>query len=356
MTSANALKVGFDLGTNLSVIQGDQDGKELKLKTDSVFTVVGYAKAEVLPGVLPGNRRIFYGDEAIAHRRWLDLKWPLDKGLVHDLPAAREFIGFVRSLIASNGKSEVWAVVGSPARTDSPDLETLRDALGSNFDRFLIVPEPFLAALGIRDEAKLNDPKYSDPVKNSMIVDIGAGSTDLCNLQGFYPTGNDQICIHKAGNDIDMKLRQLIERKYPDAKLHNVSVTRAKEENSFVGPPKKKVPMKLTIHGKPRELEISELIGQSCELLVPEIVESVMTLAKRCEQEIAELILGNILLTGGGSQISGIAEMIEARLRERGIATASVTVAPDYKKLVARGALKVAKMARDDQWQHPSLT
>ncbi|OHE79258.1 MAG: hypothetical protein A3G75_08440, partial [Verrucomicrobia bacterium RIFCSPLOWO2_12_FULL_64_8] len=299
---------------------------------------------------------IFYGEEAIAQRRWLDLKWPLDKGLVRDLPAAREFIGFVRSLIASNGKSEVWAVVGSPAHTDAPDLENLRDALGSNFDRFLIVPEPFLAALGIRDEAKLNDPKYSDPVKNSMIVDIGAGSTDLCNLQGFYPTGNDQVCIHKAGNDIDLKLRQLIERKYPDAKLHNVSVTRVKEENSFVGPAKKKVTMKLTIHGKPRELEVSDLIGQACELLVPEIVDSVMALAKRCEQEIADLILANIILTGGGSQISGIPEMIENRLHELGIEGAKVTLAADYKMLVSRGALKVAKMARDDQWQHPSLS
>jgi rod shape-determining protein MreB len=276
--------------------------------------------------------------------------------MVADLPTAREFMGFLTSLIGTNGKREVWVVVGSPARTGSQDLENLRDALGSNFNRFLIVPEPFLAALGIRDEGKLNDPKYSDPVKNSMIIDIGAGTTDLCNLQGFYPTENDQICISKAGNDIDLKLRTLVERKYPDAKLHNVSITRLKEENSYVGAVKKKIMMKLTIHGKPRELEVSELIGQACELLVPETVDGILTLAKRCEQEIADLILANIILTGGGSQIGGLAEMVEKKLHDSGILVARVSAAEDYKKLVAKGALKVAKMARDDQWQHPSLS
>jgi rod shape-determining protein MreB len=356
MAAATPVKIGLDLGTNTSVVQGEHEGKDLKLKTDMVFTVVGYAKAEVLPGVLPGNRRVFYGDEAIKHRRYLDLKWPLDKGLVNDLPAAREFIGFLCSLIGVDGKHEIWSVVGSPARTAPGDLEKLRDALGSNFSRFLIVPEPFLAALGIRDDARSGDAGYADPVKASMIVDIGAGSTDLCNLQGFYPTADDQVYIHKAGNDVDVKLRQLIEHKYPDAKLHNVSITRLKEENSFVGPTKKKVTLKLTIHGKPRELDVSDLIAPACELLIPDIVDGVMTLAKRCEQEIADQILGNIILTGGGSQISGIAEVIEKQLRERGIAVAKVSRADDYKKLVAKGALKVARMARDDQWQHPSLS
>lgn len=352
----SVVKIGFDLGTNTSVVVAEEDGKEMKLRTDTVFSVIGYAKPEVLPGVLPGNRRVFYGDEAIQHRRWLDLKWPLEKGMVHDLPAAREFIGFVRSLLGTNGKSDVWAVVGSPARTEGHDIEILRDAMASTFQRFLVVPEPFLAALGIRDETKLNDPKYSDPVKNSMIVDIGAGTTDLCNLQGFYPTGNDQICVFKAGNDVDLKLRQLIERKYPDAKLHNVSVTRVKEENSFVGGAKKKVTLKISIHGKPRELEVGELIGQACEILVSDIVDGVMTLAKRCEQDVADLILGNIILTGGGSQIGGLDELVQKQVRDRGIPIARVTRAEDYKKLVAKGALKVARMARDDQWQHPSLT
>ena len=45
----------------------------------------------------------------------------------------------------------------------------------------------FLAALGMRDESRLGDPDYCDPVSNSLFVDIGAGTTDFCIVQGYLP-------------------------------------------------------------------------------------------------------------------------------------------------------------------------
>lgn len=348
------VKLGFDFGTNLSVVAVEREGKRIDKIQDMITSVVGYAKPTVLPGILPGNRTRFFSNEAIDQRRYLDLRWPMTEGIVRDLDTARDFLGHVRSLV--DAKDEVWGVVGTPARTTPEELERMRDALGANFARFLIVPEPFLAALGLRDEAKLSDPAYKDPVRNSMVVDIGAGTTDLCNLQGFFPTDEDQSSFRKAGNNVDAELRRLIEQKYPDVKMHNVSVTRVKEQNSYVGKPTKKVTVEVLIHGKPRTLDVTELIGRACEILVPETVEAITDLAKRAEQEVAELIIGNIILTGGGSRIAGLAEMIEERLHQRGIVGAKVTRADNYKKLVAEGGLKVAKMMRDDQWQHPSLS
>jgi rod shape-determining protein MreB len=351
MKAKGPLRIGFDLGTNTSVVQADG----VKLKTDLVHTVVGYARPGVLPGVLPDNRTVFFGDEALEYRRYLDLKWPLEQGIVRDIPSARDFIGFVRSLLPAEDGAEVWCVVGAPARTSEGDLENLRMALGRAFARFLIVPEPFLAALGIRDESRLKDPNYLDPVKHSLVVDIGAGTTDLCVLQGFYPTEKDTACFPKAGNDIDALLRELIERRFPDVRLHNVSITRLKEENSYVGTPDKKIELRLYIHGRERVLDVTELVGQACSILIDDIVRGVLDLSKRCDQEIADRVLSNIILTGGGSQIRNLAETIEARLKSYGLATARVQRAENYKHLVAQGALKVAKMARDDQWQIPSL-
>lgn len=348
------VKIGFDFGTNTSVVAAEREGKRLDGIKEMVTSVVGYAKASVLPGILPGNGTRFFSDDAIQQRRYLDLRWPMTEGLVRDLDTARDFVGHIRSLV--DAKDEVWAVVGTPARTTPEELERMRDALGANFARFLIVPEPFLAALGLRDESKLGDPNYLDPVRNSMVVDIGAGTTDLCILQGFFPTDADQTSFKKAGNNIDTELRRLIEQKYPDVKLHEVSVTRLKEENSYVGKPTKTVTLGVVIHGKPRTLDVTELIGRACEILVPELVESIVDLAKRAPQDVAELILGNIILTGGGSQIAGLSETVEQRVRARGIVGAKVTRADNYKKLVAEGGLKVAKMMRDDQWQHPSLS
>ena len=60
----------------------------------------------------------------------------------------------------------------------------LKEAALLAFDGILLIPEPFLAALGMRDEGKLNDPDYKDPVSNSLFIDIGAGTTDFCIVQG----------------------------------------------------------------------------------------------------------------------------------------------------------------------------
>lgn len=64
-------------------------------------------------------------------------------------------------------------------------------------------------------------------------------------------------------------------------------------------------------------------------------------------------IMSNIILVGGGSLVSGICEAIERTLQNRGYSEVHVTRADDYKRPVARGALKTAHTVQDDQWQLP---
>ena len=47
----------------------------------------------------------------------------------------------------------------------------------------------------MRNEEKLNDPDYKDPVSNSLFVDIGAGTTDFCIVQGYFPKQEDLLSI-----------------------------------------------------------------------------------------------------------------------------------------------------------------
>jgi hypothetical protein len=61
----------------------------------------------------------------------------------------------------------------------------------------------------------------------------------------------------------------------------------------------------------------------------------------------------NIIVTGGGSEIHGLCEKIETELRADGYDSARAIRPADYKRLVARGALKIAENVRDDQWQVP---
>jgi rod shape-determining protein MreB len=348
------VKIGFDFGTNTSVIAKRKE-KEGGIQTTLVQTVVGYPKATLLPGVLAEGIERFFAEDVIRNRHYLEIRWPLDKGYVADLEAARDFVGHIRSLIDKEKEVDIYAVVGAPSGATPEHLKNLREAIGHNFARFIIVPEPLLAAIGIRDESRLKDPTYVDPVKHCLIVDIGAGTTDLCFLQGYYPTPEEQIRIEKAGNDIDLELRRLIQNRYPDARLHNISVTRIKEQGSYVGSPKRSTNVDIWIGGKPRSLELTDLIGQACSIIIDDIIQAIIELAKRCNQELVDKILGNIILTGGGSLIENLPETIEQTLHNQEFISAKVIRANEYKKLVALGALKTAEAAREDQWQIPRI-
>jgi rod shape-determining protein MreB len=172
-------------------------------------------------------------------------------------------------------------------------------------------------------------------------------------VHGYYPTPEEQISIARAGNDVDAVLYNAIRKKYPDCNLSGVSVTRLKEENSFVGEARKKVLVNLPIAGKPRELDITDQIRVACESIMPDIVSNISELIARCESDAVEVMQENILLTGGGSLIGNVCEYLEKELHEQGYTLARVRRVDDYKRLVAKGALKTAKAVRDDQWQIP---
>ncbi|MBI3271420.1 MAG: rod shape-determining protein [Planctomycetes bacterium] len=352
-TERAVIKVGFDFGTNTSVIVASEGGKELELKQDLALSVVGYPKPGVLPGILPRGKKLLFGEEAIQHRLHLNLKWPMIKGVVTDIEPSKDFMSYIRTIIDPDGAKEIWAVIGCPANAPAEKCHELRAAVACAFSKILIVPEPFLAAMGFRDESRLDDPSYIDPTRNSLFVDIGAGTTDFCMVQGFYPTAHEQSSMHKAGNDIDAGIAAAIRRKYPDWAVTPIRVTRLKEQYSFVGEAPERIVVTELVGGKPRHLDITAEIRNGCEVILDDIVKHIEELAARCDTDAVETLLNNIILTGGGSLIRGICEGVQARLHAKGYTTARVRRVDDYKRLVAKGALKTGKAVRDDQWQIP---
>lgn len=348
--TGKARLVGFDFGTNTSVVHGTINGSNGNAETALVLSVVGYAKEAILPGVIPGGRTRLYGDEALDYRLYVDLRWPLEEGVVSDPVATKDFLEHLQRKLCNNG-DEVWAVIGSPAAAKKRDVERLRDAARKVFKRTLIVPEPFLAAMGSRDESRLGKPDYVDPVMNSLIVDIGAGTTDLCIIQGYYPGAEDQISFARAGNEIDLFLHKQLSSRYPDVQLHRVSVTRLKEKHAFVGTPPKPVVGSFPVRGHKVELDVTKEMGQACESIMEELTDKIYELMLRPKDESIDVLQQNVLLTGGGSQIRGITTYLEKGLRKRGVANPRVRRAEDYKSLVAKGAYKVAENLREDQWQ-----
>jgi rod shape-determining protein MreB len=346
------LLLGFDWGTNTSCILGLHPGETELAVNEMVPTVVGYAKDGIVNDLLPENASILYGHQAIQYRLHLNLKQPMVDGVLFDQASARDFTLHLRTLMKVEPGTEIRAVIGVPANADASARENIREAVSGIFHRVILIPEPFLAALGFRGESNLNDPSYVDPVRNSMFIDIGAGTTDVCLVQGYYPTSADQISISFAGDKVDQLIDEGIRHTYPDCELTSHKIREIKEKFSYVGQPAQPCIASVMISGKARKLDVTEQVGAACTALLQQIFVTVKDLIPKASSDTVEELLQNIILTGGGSRVHGLDTELQRLLSEDGYEKPIVKlVGEKYKEFVARGALKAARSAREDQWQ-----
>lgn len=351
-SKTETLLVGLDWGTNRSCLVAAREGKSDTVLKTLIPTIVGYAKEGILEGILPDDSPIHFGETARKFRLHLKTVRPLSAGVIQDKSAARDFALHLRELIGNHKNGECRAVIGVPASADMSARENAREALTGVFDKVILIPEPFLAALGYRDETLLGTTDYVDPVVNSMFVDIGGGSTDLCVIQGYYPGADDQISIPFAGDAIDALITENLKQAYPDNGLSLDRIRDLKEKHAYVGDAVREVIVEVNVGGKKRKLEIGAQIALACNQLLDNIFASVKKLIARADPDSIPQLLQNIIITGGGAGIENLAQELERKLANEGFDSPKVQiVGDDYKEYVARGALKAARRAQDRQWQ-----
>ncbi len=351
-TKTKTIVVGFDLGTNKSCLLAGPVGTTDITVSKVVPSVIGYVKDGIVDGIIAGNRSVLFGDEALSNALHARLVAPLAQGIISDPAAARDFLQHIGSLADPTGQAEIRAVVGMPANAGEAAREDIRRAAQGVFDRILLIPEPFLAALGFRDDARLAQPNYIDPVVNSLFIDIGGGTSDLCLVQGCFPTRNDQISIAFAGDAIDELMHAELDRTYPNNGLSRQKVREIKEAHGYVGPSRKPLDVKVIMGGKGHMLELGDVIGRACNALIDKIYPALTTLIERAGSDSVVTLMQNIVVTGGGSQLKGIDTLLQKKLTDDGYETPKVRLAgQDFKRYVAIGALKAARAARENQWQ-----
>jgi rod shape-determining protein MreB len=349
---SKTILVGFDLGTNKScVLAGAPAGTDI-LVSKVVPTVVGYVKDGIVDGIIAGNAKTIYGEDALRNMLHARLVAPVAEGVIVDPDVARDFMQHLRTLVDPSGTAEIRAVVGMPANAGTPARDDIRRAAYGVFDRILMIPEPFLAALGYRDDTRVSQPNYLDPVVNSLFIDIGGGTSDLCLVQGYFPTSEDQISIPFAGDAIDEILHSELDRVYPNNGLSRHKVREIKEAHAYVGASRKPLDVKVIMGGKAHTIELGDTIARACNTLIDKIYPALTTLIMRAPSDSVLTLLQNIIVTGGGSQIKGIDTVLQKRLADDGYESPKVKLAgQDYKRYVALGALKAARSARENQWQ-----
>ena len=157
--SSSARKRRLHLGLDLGTLQSCFVSKLTKPGSDEdvgtlVPTIVGYPEDGILSGILPGNSKMLHGEDALSNELHLRLVYPLSDGVVSDIEATKSFLKYLRMKVDPEFKKEVLCVIGIPAVADDDAKENLKKAAKGAFDGILFIPEPFLAALGMRDEER----------------------------------------------------------------------------------------------------------------------------------------------------------------------------------------------------------
>jgi rod shape-determining protein MreB len=340
-SDAGVLYVGIDLGTSRTSVAAS-NGVRVTLAS-----YVGYPKDVVSKKLL--KQDILYGDEAIAHRLSLDLYRPLEHGVLKvigdgsaedegNLRASRDLL--IEAIRRARPRKDelVYAVIGAPAQASITSKSSIIDIARECVDSVMLCSEPFAVAYG------------QDMLDDVLVIDIGAGTVDLCRMHGTMPEDSDQITLKTAGDFVDAKLTDLIRQNHPGAQFSDRMLKDIKERHSSVADVMQPVLVTLPVDGKPTEFDLTSEIQTACRSIVPPIVEGLGKLVGTFDPEFQERLKDRVLLAGGGSQIKGLDLAIEKEMVERlGGGKVSRIEEPLYGG--ANGALKIAHDMPEDFWE-----
>jgi len=152
-----------------------------------------------------------------------------------------------------------------------------------------------------------------------------------------------------AGDAIDQKLFDLIKAQYPKAQLTVNMCKIYKEQYGYVSDTKDKIEVIIPVEGKPTPHDITLIMKQACEIIVPPILDGIKKLVATFNPEFQDRLRNNILLAGGGGIMRGLNKRIEDGLTDIGGARVNVVDEPVYAG--ANGALQLALDMPGEYWQ-----
>ena len=183
------LYLGIDLGTSRTSVCASNGVRE------TVASYVGYPKDVVSQKLL--KKDVLFGDEAVKHRLSLKFYRPLEHGVLKsseekddyegNLRAAKDLIAETIRMSQPRKDELVYAVIGAPAQAQINNKEAIVDAAKAAVDSVMLCSEPFAVAYGL------------DWLDDVLVIDIGAGTVDLCRMHGTMPEDTDQITHQHRG-------------------------------------------------------------------------------------------------------------------------------------------------------------
>jgi rod shape-determining protein MreB len=332
------LYVGLDLGTSRTSVASSNGQRA------TVLSYVGYPRDVVSRKLL--QRDVLFGQEAVDKRLSLELYRPLAQGVIQsegpqaagNLRAARDLIGEIVRRAKPQPGELVYAVIGAPAQASMQNKQAILEAARECVDSVMLCSEPFAVAYGL------------DMLDDVLVIDIGAGTTDLCRMRGTMPEESDQITNTFAGDWIDERLAEEIRAFAPRAQFSKEMIKSIKERHSNVSRNAPMVVVELPVEGKPLPFDLTDPIRKACIGIVQPIVEGLAQLIATFDPEFQPRLKQRVLLAGGGSQIKGLDRAIEEAMRER-LGEGRVQLVEEPLYAGASGALKLAEEMPAEFWE-----
>src|SRR5579883_188126 len=311
-TEKGVLYVGIDLGTSRTSVAGSNGVRE------TVYSYVGYPKDVVAKKLL--KKDVLFGKEAVEKRLSLDLMRPFEKGIIkfsneetvgvsddeikRHMQAAKDLVKHAISIAKPRKDELVYGVVGSPAKASIKNKEQILEATRGSLDAAIICSEPFAVAYGL------------ELLEDTLVIDIGAGTVDLCRMHGTMPEEADQITLTTAGDWLDQQLFALFKRKAPKADFTIHQVKEIKEKYAFVTDAAEPVRVEFIENGMPVLHDVTDELREGCRKMVPPIVQAIHKLVSTFDPDFQKKLRDNVLLGGGGSQIIGLGRVLEEAMQK----------------------------------------
>lgn len=326
-----AKDIGIDLGTASVLVY--VKGKGVVLNEPSVVAIdkntgkllkVG-ADAQAMLGRTPGN--------IVAIR-------PLREGVISDYDMTERMLKeFIRKINGGSHFFKPRIIICVPSGITEVEERAVVDAgIQAGARRVYLIEEPVAAAIGAGIDITLPD--------GHMVVDIGGGTSDIAviSLSGVVESASIKVAGDQFNEAVVKYMRRkhnilIGERTAELMKMQIGCVFPLDEERSI------DVKGRCLVTGLPKTLTVysSEML-EAFEEPVERILEAIHGVLERTPPELVGDISNNgIVMTGGGSLISGFPKLVEART---GINT---VVAEDAISCVAEGTGKSLESLNDMQ-------
>ena len=339
-TETGVLYLGIDLGTSRTSVAAS-NGQRVTLSSH-----VGYPKDVVSRKLL--KKEVLFGDEAVHHRLSCNFYRPLAAGVLKlsnnktddvegNMKAAADLIREIIRQARPRKDELVYAVIGVPAQAAIHHKDAIVKAARESVDSVMLCSEPFSVAYGL------------DMLDDVLVIDIGAGTTDLCRMHGTMPEEADQLTNTFAGDYVDNMLMDLVKKAHPEAQFTIQMIKEIKERHASVSDNMIPATVELPVNGKPTTFDITKEMRTACNSIVKPMVEGLGNLIATFDPEFQQRLKNRVLLAGGGSMIKGLDVAIELEMQKR-LGSGKVMRIEEPVYGGANGALKIAHDMPAEYW------